>query len=51
MKKLLVLPAILLDGVIIGLIAGLLLPTDMRLKLSQQLAPVLGGMAEFMPDE
>ncbi len=51
MKKLLVLLAVLLDGVIVGVTAGLLLSTEQRLKLSQQLAPVIGGMVEQMPDE
>jgi hypothetical protein len=50
MKKLLVALAFLLDGVIIGLIAGLLLSTEKRLKLSQQLAGVIVGMEERMPE-
>ena len=54
MKKLLVAFAFLFDGVIIGLIAGLLLSTEQRLKLSRQLAPAMEGIAgklEQMPDE
>lgn len=51
MKKLLVLLLILLDGLIIGLIAGLFLSTEQRLKLSKQLAPVIEGMEERVPDD
>ena len=50
MKKLLVALAFLLDGVIVGLIAGLLLSTEQRLRFSQQLAGVIGGMEERMPE-
>ena len=50
MKKLLVLLAISLDGLLVGLLVGLLLSTEQRLKLSRQLADVLGGMLENMPD-
>jgi uncharacterized membrane protein YeaQ/YmgE (transglycosylase-associated protein family) len=40
----------LLFGVTAGLIAGLLLPTEPRLKLSQLLAGVMGDMLGRMPD-
>ena len=49
MKKLLLLIA-LLGGVIAGLMAGLLLPTEQREKLSRQLATSIGGMVEHLPD-
>ncbi|UCC88300.1 MAG: hypothetical protein JSV81_03060 [Anaerolineales bacterium] len=42
--------AILLGGVAAGVMAGLLLSTEQRLRLSQQLAATIGGMAEQMPD-
>jgi hypothetical protein len=50
MKKLLVALAFLLDGVIVGLLVGLLLSTEQRLRLSLQLAGVIGGMEERMPE-
>jgi hypothetical protein len=50
MKKLLVFLAILLDGVVVGLIVGLLLPTEQRLKLSQQLAGAMTAMEERVPE-
>jgi hypothetical protein len=50
MKKMLSRMAILLGGVIAGVIAGLLLSTEQRLKLSQQLAALIGGMVEHCPD-
>ena len=50
MKKLLLLMALLLEGVVVGLMIGLLLPTEQRLRLSQQLAGVIGGMEEHMPE-
>ena len=50
MKKVLLLLAFLIDGVIVGLVVGLLLPTEQRLKLSRQLATLIGGMAEQMPE-
>ena len=50
MKKLLVALAFLLDGVIVGLLVGLLLSTEQRLRLSQQFAGVIGGMEERMPE-
>ena len=42
--------AILLDGIIIGLVIGLLLPTEQREKLSRQVAAVMTGILEYMPD-
>jgi hypothetical protein len=51
MKKLLMLLAILLDGVLVGLIVGLLLSKEHRLKFSRQLAPVIEGIVENVPDE
>lgn len=51
MNKRLVLLAILLDGAMVGLIIGLLLSTEQRLKFYQQLAPVIEGMVEHLPDE
>lgn len=50
MKKLLVLLVILLDGVVVGLIAGLLLSTEQRLKISRQLVGAIRGMEEQMPE-
>jgi hypothetical protein len=41
---------ILLGGVAVGVMAGLLLSTEQRLKLSQRLAAVIGGMVEQLPD-
>ena len=40
----------LLGGVAAGLMVGLLLSTEQRLKLSQQLAAFMGGMSENMPE-
>ena len=40
----------LLGGLIAGLFAGLLLPTEQRLRLSRQLASLIGGVVEQMPD-
>jgi uncharacterized membrane protein YeaQ/YmgE (transglycosylase-associated protein family) len=51
MKKVLVLLAVLLDGVIVGLIAGLLLSAEQRETLSRQLAGVIGEMIGQVPDE
>lgn len=51
MKKLLSLMAILLGGVVVGLIAGLLLPVEMRARLSQPFAARCGRMLERIPDE
>jgi hypothetical protein len=39
----------LLGGVIAGLMAGLLLPTEQREKLSRQLATSIEGMLERCP--
>ena len=50
MKKMLVLLAILLEGVAVGLILGLLLPTEQRDKLSRQLAILIDGLTMRMPD-
>ena len=50
MKKKLIRLAILLDGIIIGLVIGLLLPTEQREKLSRQVAAVMTGILEYMPD-
>jgi hypothetical protein len=41
---------ILLGGVAVGVMAGLLLSTEQRLRLSQRLATVIGGVVEQMPD-
>jgi len=49
MKKVRLLIAIL-GGVIAGLIVGLLLSTEQREKLSLQLAGLIGGMVENVPD-
>ncbi len=51
MKKILLPMAMVLGGGIAGLIAGLLLPTEQRAKLSRQLAASIGRMIEHMPDE
>ena len=50
MKKMLVLLAILLDGLAVGLILGLLLPTEQREELSRRLAVVVAGVSDNMPD-
>jgi hypothetical protein len=50
MKEKLSSVAILLGGVMVGVIVGLLLSAEQRLKLSQGLATLIGGMAEHMPD-
>ena len=50
MKRVLLPMAILLVGGIAGLMVGLLLPTEQREQLSQQLAGSIGGMLEQMPD-
>ncbi len=50
MKRVLLRLAILLDGVAVGLMLGLLMSTEQRLKISQQLAPLIEGMAAQMPD-
>jgi len=50
MRKLLLLLALLLDGVVVGLMIGLLLSTEQRLRLSQQLVGVIGGMEAHMPE-
>ena len=47
MKKLLPVMAILL----VGLIIGLILPADWRGKLSRPLAAMIGQMVENMPDD
>ncbi|MFN2183979.1 MAG: hypothetical protein ACK2UC_10945 [Anaerolineae bacterium] len=39
----------LLGGLAAGLVAGLLLPAEQYLKLSQQLASGIGSVAEQMP--
>jgi hypothetical protein len=50
MKKLLQGLLFLLGGLIVGLIAGLLVPTEQRLKLSRYLADGIERVAEQMPD-
>ena len=50
MKKYLLLFGVLLDGVIIGLAAGLFMSTAQRLRLTQQIAGAIGGIEEHMPD-
>jgi uncharacterized membrane protein YeaQ/YmgE (transglycosylase-associated protein family) len=40
----------LLVGGFAGMLAGLLLPTEQRDKVSRQLAGVIRGMVEHMPD-
>jgi uncharacterized membrane protein YeaQ/YmgE (transglycosylase-associated protein family) len=42
--------AFLLVGGFAGMFAGLLLPTEQREKVSRQLAGVIRGMVEHMPD-
>jgi hypothetical protein len=51
MKKMFVLLAVVLDGVIVGLMIGLLMSAEQRLRLSQQLAGVIGNMEERIPEE
>lgn len=50
MMKMLSRIMILLGGVAVGVVVGLLLSSEQRLKLSQQLAAVMEGMVERMPD-
>ncbi len=50
MKGMLLRILFLAGGLLAGLIAGLLLPTEQRLKLSQQLAGMIGRMVEQMPE-
>ena len=42
--------AMLLGGVITGVIAGLLMPAEQRKKLSRSLAIPIGRCLEHMPD-
>ncbi len=49
MKKVMLLVAILGGGVV-GVIVGLLMPPEPREKLSRQLASLIGGMVERMPE-
>lgn len=51
MKKLLSLMVTLLGGVVVGLIAGLILPAQTRARLSQPFAARCGRMLERIPDE
>lgn len=51
MKKVILLMVTLLGGVIVGLIAGLLLPAEKRARLSQPFAARCGRMLERIPDE
>ena len=41
----------LIEGVAIGLMIGLLMSTEQRLKVSGRLAAWVGPLAEQMPDE
>lgn len=50
MKRMLLRMLFLLGGLIVGLFAGLLLPTEQRLKLSQPLPGMIGRMVEQMPE-
>lgn len=50
MKKLWSLMVVLLGGVVVGLIASILLPAEMRARLSQPFAVRLGWMLERLPD-
>ncbi len=50
MKRILVLLAILIDGVVLGLMVGLLMSTEQRLRLSQQLADVIRDKEARMPE-
>jgi hypothetical protein len=50
MKKVLLWMVIILGGLAAGVFVGLLLSTEQRLKLSQQLAVMIGGMVEQCPD-
>jgi hypothetical protein len=50
MKRLLVLSAILLGGVVIGLMIGLLLSTEQRVRISRQIVGACGQMEERMPE-
>jgi hypothetical protein len=50
MMKMLSRIMILLGGVAVGVTVGLLLSTEQRLKLSQQVAAMIGGMVERIPD-
>lgn len=50
MKRVLLLMAILLGGVIAGGIAGLLMPAEQRAKLSRSLAAPIGHCLAHMPD-
>lgn len=49
MKKVM-LPLAILGGGIAGVIVGLLMPPEAREQLSRQLASLIGGMVERMPD-
>lgn len=51
MKKILLLVAILLGSMIVGVIAGLLLPTEWRAKLSRPLRDLIRRMEERIPDK
>ena len=51
MKKVMMLMVTLLGGLIVGLIAGLLLPAEKRARLSQPFAARCGRMLERIPDE
>jgi hypothetical protein len=50
MRRLLARILWLAGGLAAGLVAGLLLPAEQRLKLSRQLATGIGSVAEQMPD-
>lgn len=51
MKNVLLLMAVLLGGVFVGVIVGLVLPAEWRVKLSQSLAAPIGHCLEHIPDE
>jgi hypothetical protein len=50
MRKRLLLILLPLGGLVAGLVAGLLLPTAQRLRLSRQLKAGIGSVAVKMPD-
>ena len=51
MKKVLLLMAVLLGGVVAGVITGLLMPTEQREKLSRSLVTPIEHCLGRMPDE
>lgn len=41
---------LLLDGIVIGVIAGLVMPFEWRAKLSERIADKIAPMMDYMPD-